>query len=441
MQSWNGQNADGRATILFSGSGTKGDLFPLVGIARELANRGFSIVFLTNEIYGELVATYGFDFRSTGTKQAHIHFHSDHRIWNPAMDAAEIGFDGFLKQNIEASYRHVCDYYRNTGNVAVVGTYPLLNGATMAADHLGLPHTTVTLSPRYIPSNIAPPAPLGWILPIWLPKTIKQPIHRAMAYASEKHIVGKKYFRTLNQMRKSFGLEAITKFSNEVIFPKHYLQLAMFPGWYGMRVPDWPTNLHTVGFPLFGGTNKGALDLVDDFIDAQGSPLVFTSGTGIMDSGLLFSEARKICDSLAIPGLFVGSVDSRNEFHDDRYLQVDYVDFKHVLPRCRLIVHHGGVGTLAEAIRAGIPQLIRPLAFDQFDNADRVHRLGLGTFLLPKHFQEQAVTKAIQALLAYRQSSDTIDTFSTVVNGDQAIPRACDLIGQHLSSYKMETCT
>jgi len=51
------------------------------------------------------------------------------------------------------------------------------------------------------------------------------------------------------------------------------------------------------------------------------------------------------------------------------------------LPHCAAIVHHGGIGTTSQALAAGIPQLIRPMAFDQFDNANRIEKLGCGRWL------------------------------------------------------------
>ena len=424
---------ENRRTILFSGSGTNGDLYPLIGIALEISKRGFPVVFLVNDFYRSLVNDHGFGFLSTGTKQQHIEFHGDARTWDPASDVIEIGFDGFIRQTIEASYRHVIGQHKKTRSLAVIGTYPLLNGATMAADSLTIPHTTVTLSPRYIPSHVAPPAPLKWVLPNWFPPTLKRSIFKTISYASARRLMRKAYFQRLNEMRKSFGLDPISTSQMVGTFSEPHLHIATFPDWYGMRAPDWPPDVHTVGFPLFSHGEHGACKAVDDFIDSQGSPLVFTSGTGVKDSGPLFNEAKKICDSLALPGLFVGSVDSWVECPEDRFLHVDYIDFRYVLPRCRVIVHHGGIGTLAEAVRAGVPQLIRPLAFDQFDNADRAHRLGLGSFILPKHFEAKRVTPVIRALLAYRQASDIIDVFSTEVNDNQAIPKACDLIEDYLS--------
>src|SRR5206468_2618186 len=56
----------------------------------------------------------------------------------------------------------------------------------------------------------------------------------------------------------------------------------------------------------------------------------------------------------------------------------DYVPLRAVLPRVAALVHHGGIGTTAEALRAATPQLVAPLAHDQFDNAARVTALGAG---------------------------------------------------------------
>jgi rhamnosyltransferase subunit B len=86
-------------------------------------------------------------------------------------------------------------------------------------------------------------------------------------------------------------------------------------------------------------------------------------------------------------------------------MQADYVPFSQVLPRCRALIHHGGIGTTAQALTAGLPQFIMPMAFDQPDNADRLEKLGVARWLKPQDFQQpERVAAVLQALL----SSDTI---------------------------------
>jgi UDP:flavonoid glycosyltransferase YjiC (YdhE family) len=55
--------------------------------------------------------------------------------------------------------------------------------------------------------------------------------------------------------------------------------------------------------------------------------------------------------------------------------------YHELFPRGRVIVHSGGIGTTAQALRSGRPQVIVPFAFDQFDNAERVARLACGVEL------------------------------------------------------------
>jgi UDP:flavonoid glycosyltransferase YjiC (YdhE family) len=77
-----------------------------------------------------------------------------------------------------------------------------------------------------------------------------------------------------------------------------------------------------------------------------------------------------------------------------------YLPFSDVLPRCAAIVHHGGIGTTSQAFAAGIPQLIMPLAHDQPDNAQRVRKLGVGTFLWPDAFTAGNIARELERLPA-----------------------------------------
>jgi rhamnosyltransferase subunit B len=69
-----------------------------------------------------------------------------------------------------------------------------------------------------------------------------------------------------------------------------------------------------------------------------------------------------------------------------------------LLPAASALVHHGGIGSCAQALRAGIPQVMVPQAYDQFDNAMRVERLGVGQALKPAHLSR--IGEALDGLLA-----------------------------------------
>ena len=73
--------------------------------------------------------------------------------------------------------------------------------------------------------------------------------------------------------------------------------------------------------------------------------------------------------------------------------------FSRVFARCAAVVHHGGVGTAAQGLAAGVPQLIMPMAHDQPDQAQRLKRLGVGDYLVPRKFVAGAVAAKLDVLL------------------------------------------
>ena len=63
-------------------------------------------------------------------------------------------------------------------------------------------------------------------------------------------------------------------------------------------------------------------------------------------------------------------------------------------------MHHGGIGTCAQGLAAGLPQLVMPMAYDQLDNATRLKRLGVASQISRKKFRGPAVAEALEPLLA-----------------------------------------
>ena len=75
-----------------------------------------------------------------------------------------------------------------------------------------------------------------------------------------------------------------------------------------------------------------------------------------------------------------------------------FAPFDLLLPHAATLVHHGGIGTLAQALAAGVPHLVMPMGHDQPDNARRLERLGVGKTLPPKDFTVERVAEALAFL-------------------------------------------
>jgi UDP:flavonoid glycosyltransferase YjiC (YdhE family) len=103
------------------------------------------------------------------------------------------------------------------------------------------------------------------------------------------------------------------------------------------------------------------------------------------------------------------------------------------LPRCAALVHHGGVGTLSQGLRAGVPHLVTPMAHDQPDNAQRLERLGVARWVwwnkltgrraaahLKELIESPAVAAACRAVKQRFEGVDALDDTARLI--EQLVP-------------------
>jgi UDP:flavonoid glycosyltransferase YjiC (YdhE family) len=105
-----------------------------------------------------------------------------------------------------------------------------------------------------------------------------------------------------------------------------------------------------------------------------------------------------------------------------------YASFGGLFARASAVVHHGGIGTCAQALAAGVPQLLMPMAFDQPDNAERVTRLGVGEAIPPVRFTAERVAAALGRLLSAEQVAAACRQWRDRIDSADAVRQTCDLI-------------
>ena len=105
-----------------------------------------------------------------------------------------------------------------------------------------------------------------------------------------------------------------------------------------------------------------------------------------------------------------------------------YLPFRRVLPQALALVHHGGIGTTAQAIAAGIPQVIRPMAHDQPDTAARVEKLGIGASLSTKKFNATSLAEKLKILITSQAVLALCRAYAERVNPDQSLNETCAII-------------
>ncbi|MBW3540632.1 MAG: glycosyltransferase, partial [Planctomycetes bacterium] len=101
-------------------------------------------------------------------------------------------------------------------------------------------------------------------------------------------------------------------------------------------------------------------------------------------------------------------------------MAIDYAPYGQVFPRAAAVVHHGGVGTTALAMRCGCPMLVVPFAWDQWDNAHRAVRLGIARTIERRHYTPARAAGELRKLLndpAYSQRAQQVAARMQYENG------------------------
>jgi UDP:flavonoid glycosyltransferase YjiC (YdhE family) len=113
-------------------------------------------------------------------------------------------------------------------------------------------------------------------------------------------------------------------------------------------------------------------------------------------------------------------------------IAVDYAPFESLLPRSCAMVHHGGVGTTSQGLRAGIPTLIVPFAFDQPDNAAHAARLGSSRTLPREKYRAARVASELDILLTKPEHASKAQQTAMLLRNENGAAVAADLIEQVL---------
>ena len=102
--------------------------------------------------------------------------------------------------------------------------------------------------------------------------------------------------------------------------------------------------------------------------------------------------------------------------------------FSLLLPRAAALVHHGGVGTCAQGLACGLPQVVMPMAYDQLDNGLRLKRLGVGEVVRQRQFKPERVAATVDRLLRSAQVRENARALAARCDGAASLEAACNLL-------------
>jgi rhamnosyltransferase subunit B len=397
--------------FVIAGTGTRGDLLPMLAIADELLSRGRDCHVLGNAGIEEQARQRGVPFTSVA----------------PAQTNNLGGIEHNFGSHVFPSYAPIADFVRaelQRGSELVFVNSEYYAATTLLAERYQLPLCRFTLAPYRMVSLERPHWP-------WCQR-LNGPFGRSVRRYALPQFYERRYSQPyvlsgVNAFRSQLGLAPLE--SSRCLEQLVTHQVCLFPEWYCPKAPDWPANVDCVGFPL--PSPRGSLpEFVRRWLREHPRPIVFTPGTGVSDVQAFFAHARACCEQLGKPGIFLSPSFGTEGACDPRILHLPHLELALLLPHASLLVHHGGIGTTARAFEAGIPQLISPQAFDQPDNAQRVVELGAGALLARERLSGDTLAQAAARLLASSETFAVARELSRRCVRSNAIRTFADILEQ-----------
>ena len=386
------------ATVALATMGSWGDIFPVIGLAKGMAEAGVDVRVAASPAYDELVTGEGLKFSGIGPPLGFSDYASDPKILSGRLG----GFAGFAHLFrhfiFPALDRYVDDLADAIRSADLVLAHPALVAAPVAAEWMGVPWATISVFPGLIPTAYAPPAPTRVELGSG---SVGRASHRA-AWSVARLNMSRLFDGPVNRSRRRLGLAAVSDcFFGPVESGRPYIVMAS-PAVIDRPV-DWPSNVTLTGFVTWDRVSSFPDPPgLEEFVSSGDPPVLVTLGaSSSLDPQHFYRDAVEAVTGLGHRALVLtGPTPSPVELPDDpRVFSGPFAPLSNVASRSLAAIHHGGVGTTVELLSAGLPQIVVPRAFDQPQTAIRVRRLGVARTLPWARATAERLARELGALL------------------------------------------
>ncbi len=414
--------------VLLVTLGSHGDIHPFIAIARALKVRGHRPTLATNPYFQSQIEQAGVEFAPLTERAELKQIIADNNVMDPVKGPMVVMRKlvlPFVPQFVERIRELIREHKPD-----VVVYHPIVIGAAWACELEG-----------GVPTASVSPSPLMWANAadqlVLLSFRSHTPRPREVRFDM---FLGSIFMRFLmdpglNRIRRELGLRPRRgNFHQDCVGAD--LNLGIWSPLFRAPLPNDPRNSVVTGFCWHDRdqTQQVADGELDEFFDAGPPPIVFALGsTGVHAAGRFFEHAVVASRRLKRRALLVIGRDQpppKAIAGDQSIKAVAYAPFSAVFPRASVVVHHGGAGTTAQALAAGRPTLITPMAHDQFDNAARMKRLGTSETLRFGKVNAINLEQIIHGLLSNPSFEQVAAKIGPSVGAEDGAARAAEAIAR-----------
>ena len=412
------------ARILLATLGSYGDLHPYIAIGIELRRRGHRVTLATSAGYEAKIRAEELEFVAV---RPDISL-EDGAMLSYVMDARR-GPERvvrFLAAEIRKSYQDTLGPAKASD---LVVTHPITFGAVLAAQKVGVPWISSVFAPFSFLSAYDPPVlgPLPWAIE---PRSLGRVPTRWMIRLAKLYT--RSWIRPLLELRKELGWEA----GGHPLFEGQHAPLrvlALFSKCLAHPQPDWPPQTVLTGFPFYDRHHEQATLSPDSSNSWKTGPRPWSSRLvppRWEQRAIFIPSAWRRPSASACARCFDGTARAR------------------FAPGCCGVVRRIRNCFLARLDRAsrrdwnygashaegGRAMLVVPFAHDQFDNAARVKRLGIGEVLRRDRYTVGNAERLLRRLADDSRYAQACTAIAKLVRAENGAKAAADAIDAALAS-------
>ncbi|NTY60979.1 nucleotide disphospho-sugar-binding domain-containing protein [Mycolicibacterium sphagni] len=419
--------------ILIPIVGSRGDVQPMVAAGLELQRRGHTVLVGAPPNFVDFVANTGLAVRQFGPDVNALYSSPEGQRVLAAGNSAK------MLAMVSRQMREYADQMDDelidiaSGTEMIVSITFSEDRSVSLAEALDVPMVTLQTYPSSKNSCYAPPSslPHHWPTPRF--------VNRGLWTVADKlrTLLFRKY---INNLRAKLDLPP-TKASTEAALIKRgvpEVQIydpALVPG----LAEEWGAARPFAGFLWFPRSAREAIgELAVQHAEvlqwiADGEPPIFF-GFGsmpILDFGSVIGLIEQICErrgQRALVGVDGAHVDMQALKTGPNVKVVDNMAHDLIFPHCRAAVHHGGVGTLFESARAGVPTLVCSVSMDQPFWGHQVEQLGIGAHIPFPKLRADTLSRGIDIVLDDQTRSRAEALAVTIRERGDGVPRVCDIV-------------
>jgi UDP:flavonoid glycosyltransferase YjiC (YdhE family) len=420
------------ARIVLTSWGSHGDLNPFLGLAIALRERGHQPVLAVPAHYRPQVEAEGMRIHPVRPDIDPGDRALISRIMHPRT-GTEVIVRELLVPRIRESY---ADLWAATEGADLLVSHPITFAAPLVGARRGMRWLSAVLAPMSFFSRheipAFPPAP-------WTARLNGVPgAGRMLTTLARAATRG--WTKPVRELRRELELPDAGDPVFDGQFSPHGT-LALYSRVLGAPQPDWPARVAVTGFVFYDrSSGEQAGPAVRSWLDAGPAPIVFTLGSSAAATGTaaarFFGESVAAARSLGRRALLlVGSNPANRPVlgNDESVWVTEAAPYSEIFPRAAAVVHQGGIGTTAQALAAGIPQLVVPFAHDQPDNAVRVERLGVARWVAATRYEARRSARLLGELLRGTRYTARAAAVGREVRSEDGPAAACDAIDAALA--------